>query len=244
MMKIGLAAVAAGFLLSASSASALEVIAGSVTGSLGQFQTSTGYDETDAVVRGSVLLGGLGMFDLGLTATAGLAQLPWRDTPFWFASTFASLNYITPDWAAQVYGGAYFCETCDDASYEVGVQGVRYLGNFDVGGGASYGIEANDPNPVGAWLYANFYPEPNTVVGATLYGSTDGFWDELGLSFGAEHRLEGKDFGFFLAGGFECEHWDEGMFTESKNIYGQLGVRFYFDPDGSTLQKFERTSPF
>lgn len=155
-----------------------------------------------------------------------------------YGGVYTDIYYANSTYAVGVFGEYDFD---DDSfySYEGGLQAARFYDMFDVGAEVGWWNDKYDDNGywVGAWLQA--YLTPNTSLeGFVEYENGDGY---SGYSLGGEveHRFAGSNFSVFGGGWYYDEIDDD---YSSYQVTG--GIRVFFDPDGTTLQQYNRVNPF
>jgi hypothetical protein len=161
---------------------------------------------------------------------------------FSYGGLNSDVFYNNGAYAAGIYAGLYADNDDPNAytNYFAGAQGVVFFSMVDVGAWAGWESNDGDDNAdVGAWLAA--YVTPNTSVGTNLFWNGNDNFDLYGVTLFAEHRFAGTQWSIWANGRFR--HFSGfGVDVDSWNT--NVGVTYFFDPSGTTLQEHYRVMPF
>lgn len=164
---------------------------------------------------------------------------PSNDPDYTFAGLDADLFYANAQFAAGVYLGTF--RTSDGYSNGYyGLQGNYFLSRMDIG--AWIGRETNgfgdDNTNVGAFLA--YYLNPNTAVGGRLWWEGDDYWSKHAVGAFVEHRFSRP---FSIWADAEFGRYSDPM-IEFNSWETNIGVTWFYDPAGTSLQDHYHTMPF
>jgi hypothetical protein len=231
-------ALVAGAMLAAGTSNAMsQNIWGEAGVSLGRYsEPSFNYHETYAEAWGQVQASLPSGFNIALAAGIG------RD--FTEEVTYGGLDtdifYANQSFALGIYAGLFATNDFYNSSF-AGVQGAAFIGMFDIGAWA--GWEGNgiydDNHAAGAWLA--YWLNPNTDIGARFWWEGNDDYNSHAIGIFAEHQFAARPWSI----------WANAEFGENSNPMttfnfwnASVGVTYFFNPPGTSLQEHYHVMPF
>jgi hypothetical protein len=236
MKKILLASAA---LVAVSSTAAMAEVWGEL-GVTGGYYSEPEFDFTSRAgwIWGQFLVRLPNGFSMDLGGRVG-QSFPNMGPDLTFAGLDADMFYATSRFAAGIYAGTFRNDVGYSSAY-YGVQAVAFLTRMDIGAWAGTETNGPDDDTYNLGAYLAYYLNPNTAIGAELWGEGTEFWDKHAINVFVEHRLT-RPLSIWAAG--EWGHYSEPGFSFN-SWEANIGVTWFLDPPGTSLQEHYRVMPF
>lgn len=196
-------------------------------------EPSFNYDETDIEGRGRAL------FRLGNGLNVQLTGFAGQDivNNVTFGSVSTDIFFATPDHAAGIYAGV-FANTDGFSDFFMGIEGAKFFTTVDVGGWAGWQT-GNQNAEAGVWFMA--YLSPNTGIGGAGFWEGNSNYNRFSAGWRLEHRMTDTQWSVWTDG--NISHFT-GFSDDFTSYDARLGLTFFFDPRGTTLQEHNHMMPF